>query len=396
MLHKHGGDIYSCQAGRQFGAAGGQVCGTYDEIKDFSANINFRGMLQTVRLAAERAVADSIHYPDPECRRLRVALAERENTLLRQDGDAGTEQTPVGEDGESVSEIGKRRIRPEHIICGNGAAELMFAFAAAKRPRRALLAVPSFYEYEQALAAFGCEICHFTLREEHAFRMGEDFADAIDGGTDCIVLGNPNNPTGRLIEQSVLERIVGLCRDYGILLVLDESFYDFLCEEDRARTFSGTGKITETSGILVMKSFTKIYGMPGLRFGYGLCGDAGLLDRMRAVLQPWNVSLPAQAAAEQAAGEICFAKESARLNRENRARMVRRMEEAGFRVFPSEANFLLFQGPEGLKERCLKRGFLIRDCGNFPGLRQGFYRVCVRGSAENDALVQALADAKDR
>ncbi len=463
MFHRHGGDIYAWQTKRRPNAADGQLNGQadgqtdgqtdgkYSELKDFSANINFRGMPDAVRTAAERAVSESVHYPDPECRALRTALARRENALLQRQGEAPEAGRTSPDSCEEIpSDLKTWQIRPKHIICGNGAAELIFALAAARRPRRALLAVPSFFEYEQALAAFGCEIRHFELREEQDFRLGEDFLKAIDGKTDCVVLGNPNNPTGRLIEGTVLERIVARCREQGILLVLDESFYDFLCDEDKVRTFSVSGVIFRCAGhpgdaesvdesnhaddinstdesnyaddinstdksnyaddtdsadesdpaggsnapeIFVIKSFTKIYGMPGLRFGYGLCRDTGLLERMREVLQPWNVSLPAQAAAEQAARELLFARESARQNNENRAWMARGIEAAGYRVFLSEANFLLFRGPEDLKEYCLERGFLIRDCSNFPGLGRGYFRICVRGREENEALLRVLAEA---
>ena len=123
MLHRHGGDIY-----------------TYGKVYDFSANINFRGMPEPVRSAAVQAVDASVHYPDPEYRTLRRALAGRE----------GIAQT-------------------DHMICGNGAAELMFALSAAYRPKNALLAAPSFFEYEQALASSGCAVRRFCLKKEDGF-----------------------------------------------------------------------------------------------------------------------------------------------------------------------------------------------------------------------------------
>lgn len=355
----------------------------YNWIQDFSSNINYRGMPESVRSAAERAVKWSEHYPDTEYRTLRAALADRENLAA-----AGMPSADKGDQG-----ICACRIRPEQIICGNGAAELMFALAAACRPRKALLAVPSFFEYEQALTAFGCRVQHFFLREEQNFRLVESFLEELDEEADCVILGNPNNPTGQLIDGELLERLVRKCREQRILLVLDESFYDFLSREDRSRTFTGVQKLPEMSTLFVLRSFTKIYGMPGLRFGYGLCSDQALLEKMRAVLQPWNVSLPAQAAAECAAAETEYAQETARLNCVNRERMACLMREAGYQVYPSDSNFLLFRGPAGLKEFCMERGFLIRDCSNFPGLGEGFYRICIRSVPENNALAQVLAAA---
>lgn len=382
MFHRHGGDIYSCRTGQDAGSMGDgqetEYIYQYNRIQDFSSNINFRGMPECVQSAAEKAVEWSEHYPDTECRTLRAALAKRENR-------AAAGALPVDESGGWI--------RPEQIICGNGAAELMFALAAAYRPRKALLAVPSFFEYEQALTVFGCRVRHFFLREEQDFRLEESFLEELEKEVDCVILGNPNNPTGQLIDGELLERLVRRCGEQRILLVLDESFYDFLSAKDRSRTFTGVQKLPELSNLFVLRSFTKIYGMPGLRFGYGLCNDQALLEKMRAVLQPWNVSLPAQAAAERAAAEMEYAEETALLNDRNRRQMMRGMENAGYRVYPSNANFLLFRGPAGLKEFCLERGFLIRDCSNFPGLGEGFYRICIRSESENMALMEVLEKA---
>lgn len=450
-VHRHGGDIYS-----------------YQNIQDFSANINFRGMPESVRDAAVRAVDLAVHYPDPDYRKLRGALAARE-------------------------QVWNPRLVPEQIVCGNGAAELMFALASCLRPRRALLPVPSFFEYEQALASCGCAVEHFLLREEDDFTLdgrfadvlsGDDKADASDTGQngirqdiragepapggrpDMVILGNPNNPTGRLIESGELERILDICLERRIFVVLDESFFDFLCDDDRKRTFSGTECIDRYPNLMVLKSFTKMYAMPGLRFGYAVCSrtltegcaeknpdsvlseelslikksrvgsmpptelsgnqnsamtgtcslksllpaelsgnqntlacSTSLAGRLRTVLQPWNVSLPAQEAACAAASELAFVRETAGQVRCNREEMRERMEQAGFRVYPSATNYLLFCGPLKLKEECVKRGFLIRDCGNFPGLGpdgdRAYFRICIRSREENARLLEILRECQE-
>lgn len=371
MFHKHGGDIYS-----------------YKDIRDFSANINFLGMPEGVRNAVLDSADQWRHYPDPQYRALRNALAERENTWMQ--------------------EMGKSPIKSDQIICGNGAAELMFALAAARKPKKALLAVPSFFEYEQALSAFGCEIVYHLLKEEQEFVLDQSFLDAAYPDIDMVVLGNPNNPTGRLIDGDVLIQIIRYCMKNNIFLVLDESFFDFLSARDRARTFSGTVCCGQDPSLLVIKSFTKIYGMPGLRFGYGICSDQALLMGMRRVLQPWNVSVPAAAAALAASKELNFAKETAELTAKNREWMMEELRAAGFKVYPSNTNFLLFRGRADLGEKCLERGFLIRDCSNFPGLEkiegpcsqtgtglkaddgERYFRICIRSMEENQELLAAL------
>lgn len=401
MIHRHGGDIY-----------------TYQGVQDFSANINFRGMPESVRRAAMEAVDASVHYPDPEYRALRLALAKRESVIAEKACRTGADaESDVKASAVSGQKAGTA-ILPEHIICGNGAAELMFSLVAARMPRSALLAVPSFFEYEQALASCGCQMRWDEMKRERGFRLEESFLKAIREDTDMIILGNPNNPTGRCLEAGLLRRLLAVCREKQILLVLDESFFDFL-EEDMD-SFSGVTAVQAYPNLFVLKSFTKMYAMPGLRLGYGICSDTKLLYEMRKRMQPWNVSVPAAAAAEAAATELTFARETAREVAANRTDMKRGMERAGYRVYPSDTNFLLFEGPEDLQKYCIKRGFLIRDCGNFRGLgslqekehqsafeicrsgnalsdeqeqpRRAFFRICIRSREENTALLRVLEE----
>ena len=349
-------------------------------------------MPESVRSRAVAAVDASVHYPDPEYRMLRHALAERERKQYRKKAAEQLSFTAVDPQGGRV-------ILEEEIICGNGAAEVMFTLASALRPRKALLAVPSFFEYEQALVCAGCAVHHYYLKKEQNFRLDGDFLSSVSADTDIIILGNPNNPTGRFIDREVLCELLEFCRQRNIFLVLDESFFDFLKESDRKRTMEGVERIHDYSGLFIIRSFTKMYAMPGLRFGYGICSDRKLLEQMRSLMQPWNVSVPAEAAAVAAAEELEFAGETAEKTAENREQMKLWMEEAGYRVYPSSTNFLLFQADKQLKELCQKRGFLIRDCSNFPGLEmtedgRSWFRICVRSREENEALMNVLREIK--
>lgn len=345
MTHIHGGNIYQ-----------------YKEAADFSANINFHGMPQSVKEAAHAAIEKSIHYPDPDSHSLKAVLADREGV-------------------------------PESaVICGNGAAELMFALAMAKRPRKAVLAQPCFFEYEQALTAVGCTLVHVPLKKEDGFQVGMAFAEQIPEDADLVILGNPNNPTGQCVPRPVLEQVLATCHRIGSMLMVDESFFDFLIPEDQERTLDCTGIAGEDPSVFVLKSFTKMYAMPGLRFGYAICADTELLAKMRSGMQPWNVSLPAQAAARAAASEVEFAKETARQTAENRSWMLGQLRKQGVTVYGSVTNYLLLEGPEDLQERCLAKGYLIRDCSNFRTLCKGYYRICIRSQEENEALLAVLGE----
>lgn len=345
MTHIHGGNVYQ-----------------YKEAADFSANINFYGMPQSVKQAAHAAIDQSIHYPEPDSHSLKSVLARREGV-------------------------------PESaILCGNGAAELMFALAMAKRPKKAVLAQPCFFEYEQALTAVGCTLVHVPLKKEDGFQVRTAFVEQIPEDADLVILGNPNNPTGQCVPRQVLGQVLGACHRIHAMLMMDESFFDFLIPEDRERTMGCTGIAGEDPSVFVLKSFTKMYAMPGLRFGYAICTDADLLERMRSGMQPWNVSLPAQAAARAAASEVAFAEETARQTAENRRWMVEKLREAGVTVYDSATNYLLLEGPVDLQKRCLEKGYLIRDCSNFRTLAKGYYRICIRSQEENEALLAVLLD----
>lgn len=333
----HGGDIYS-----------------YPGVLDFSANCNPYGTPAGVKKAAAEAMEEICCYPDVYCRELRKALAAEEHT------------------------------DSSHIICGNGAADLIFGIVLAKRPRRALLPAPTFAEYEQALLAAGCEIEHFYMKEEQGFVPDEALFAQITQETDLVFFCNPNNPTGVLKDTGYIRQLADRCRKCGALLVLDECFIDFVDDPERA-TFRPD--LENYDNVFLLKAFTKKYAMAGLRLGYGLCVDEHLLEKMRAVMQPWNVSLPAQRAGVAALAEEAYAAETMRKIREEKAFLKEALAETGWKLYASEANYIFFRAMDGLREECLRKGVSIRDCSNYEGLCGGYYRIAVRTRAENEKLL---------
>ncbi|QNM05662.1 pyridoxal phosphate-dependent aminotransferase [Qiania dongpingensis] len=340
MKHIHGGNIYQ-----------------YGTILDFSANLNPLGMPEGVKGVARESIDRSEHYPDPDCTELREAIGRTE------------------------------RICPEHIICGNGAAELIFLLAAAKRPKQALLTAPSFAEYGQALEAFGCRCRYYPLKREQGFQIGRDYLDALTEETDIAFLCNPNNPTGILTSRDFLKEVLLKCRRLGIFLVLDECFLELTGEKERV---SMVGSISE-GGIFLLRAFTKSYAMAGLRLGYGMTEDTFLLEKMNELRQPWSVSVPAQAAGIQALKETDFLRASVRYIRNERQWLLEQMRNYPLTVYGGSANYLFFHSDrKDLKEAMVRLGILIRDCGNYQGLCPGYYRIAVRTRQENEVLLKAL------
>lgn len=341
-MHQHGGDIYRNKA-----------------ISDFSVNINLSGTPESVMEAACRGVRSSFRYPDTRCQDLRKAISE----------SAG--------------------IPAEEIICGNGAADLIYSLVLAARPEKALVPAPSFFEYGQALRAMGCTVvCHY-MKEENGFALGEDFLQAITPDIGIVFLCNPNNPTGTLIDKGLMERIIKRCEEHHVLLAVDECFMDFA--EDAAE-YSVMDIYGRTETLFVLKAFTKLYAMPGLRLGYGFCRDMQLLEKMKEVSQPWSVSIPAQEAGIAALKETEYVKRSLEILKKEKAFLLEGLDRLGLKVYGSAANYLFFRAGEGLFEKCLEKGFLIRDCGNYEGLSEGYYRIAVKTHEENELFLKALGE----
>lgn len=336
----HGGDIYS----REYRI-------------DFSANINPLGMPEKVKKAAIEGIERSIHYPDVKCRKLREKISKKE------------------------------QVPEDWILCTNGAAELLFALCQSLKPQRALLTAPGFAEYEQALKASGCLCDFYELKKSHGFLLQDDFLEYLTDEVNIIFLCNPNNPTGLLIDETLLNKILKSCREKQIFVVLDECFLEFT---EGAFDRSGKRELWEMKNLLILKAFTKMYGMPGLRLGYGMCSDIGLLSRLREGLQPWNVSLPAQLAGTAAMEETGFAERTRTYVTEERRFLKEQLTALGFFVYDSEANYLFFEGPEDLYDFCASVGILIRDCSNYRGLHEGYYRIAVKTREENRELLRVL------
>ena len=343
----HGGDVYSARQKMK------------QEPLDFSANINPMGMPPGAVRAAADALQQCTQYPDPLCRELRAALAAYEG------------------------------IPAEQIVCGNGAADLIFRIVAATHPRRALLLEPTFAEYEQALRAMDCSIAYFPLQESEGFVLPEAFLQQLTPEINLLFLCNPNNPTGRTVSPALLQEIWKRCEEAGILLVVDECFNEFL-EHPEQNTLKGVLKTGANS--VILKAFTKSFAMPGLRLGYGLCGNGDLAERIFSCGQPWGVSIPAQAAGVAALQEQGYLERMRRLIQTERRWLSENLARLGLCVFPSEANYILFRTETEipLRERMEQHSVLIRACGNYRGLDDRYYRVAVRGHGENERLIAAL------
>ncbi len=377
----HGGDIYRQQV-----------------IYDFSVNINPLGLPDAVRQAIENSGDLAMQYPDLQCQKLRMRLADR---------------------------LG---IRPEQILCGNGASELILAVCHMLRPQKALLSVPCFSGYEAALRAVGTKVIPVPLPEADGFSFTEEYGRKLETRIkeekpELLFLTTPNNPTGKLTDPAYIRRLLTVCRETDMYLVLDECFMELT---GLAAQYSMLREIDSYEKLLILRAFTKSFAMPGIRLGY-LVGQQALLNSVQNQLPEWNVSALAQAAGVAALEDMQYLEKACRLIESEREHMRRVLKELGCRVYPSDTNYILFYvnqygrqkstdqnngnekrlckkpttdcqvwpeqaaGTE-LKDRLLRKQILIRDCSDYPGLTDGYYRVAVKLPKENQVLLEAIKE----
>ena len=337
-----------------------------DEIIDFSANVNPLGP-SPLALESIKNNLDCIpYYPDSDCNLLREAIAKYLGGISR-----------------------------ENVILGNGSTEIIHLFAEVfiERGDSALIPVPTFGEYEKAVRKMGGKPRYIRLSRNFHIDL-ESFLNEMEGAK-IIFLCNPNNPTSTLILYDSLLKIVEKAYEEEALVFLDESFIEFVDEKKR---FSMVREVEKYPNLFVLRSFTKVFGLAGLRVGYGVAHSevASLLLRAKV---PWNVNCLAQAAAIAALNDDEYLRRTWRLIKDEKAFLLRELRRIkGFKVFPAHANFILinirdsgFTAAE-LKERLLKYGILIRDCSSFRGLDEYYIRVAVRTRWENEKFIKSLRD----
>lgn len=345
----HGGNIYDDGLREQPGEE-------REPLLDFSANINPLGMPKRVRTAVTEALSQAEHYPDPLNRKLKHALSK------------------------------EYRLPEDFFICGNGGADLIYRLAYALRPKRALLTAPTFAEYEEALKQTGTKCLFHELRGNLEVR--DDILEQMEDSVDVMFLCNPNNPTGLLVPQQLLLRIMEKAKRCQILLVMDECFLDFTGQEER----SLVPLVRETSRLMILKSFTKMYAMPGIRLGYAVSSNRELLERMEAAGQCWGVSVLAAEAGIAALQEREYRQQAVRLVKKERKYLKGMLEAAGMQVWDGQADYLFFRAPgmHDLYERLLPYRILIRRCGNYRGLDDCCYRAAVKDHASNERFAAAM------
>lgn len=323
-----------------------------DGILDFSVNINPLGMPESVKKILAGNIGRFSEYPDPDCVELVQKLSEHE------------------------------KIRPGNIVCGNGAADLIYRLVHALKPRRALLTSPTFSEYEKALTETDCRIKFHALRETENFYVTERILDDLHD-VDIFFLCDPNNPTGSLVRCELMEKIIQRCTEENILLVVDRCFMEFTGR-------IGSDPILLNEHTVILKAFTKIYAMAGLRLGYMISGSEKLSEKVRHTGQCWSVSVPAQLAGIAALQEPEYIKKTVLFIRQERDYLCRSVKRPEIKIYPSETNYLFMHCTMPFDKLLLQKKIAVRSCKNYHGLNDSYFRIAVKNHNDNERLVKAV------
>ena len=354
----HGGDVWGFS--RKFNIP-------LENVLDFSGPINFLGPAPKA-IEAVRQYANLIRfYPDPNPVDLREEIAQY-----------------VG-----------HGVTADNIILGNGSIELIYMITEAFQGKfKAVIPVPSFSEYEKAVLRVGGEVIFVQLPFNFALET-ENIKKAITEDTKIIYICNPHSPSGTLYSKEAILDLVRFCQKKGIIVSVDENYIEFALKGTEATL---VGHVKEFENLFVIRSVTKFYGMPGIRFGYAIAAE-DLIDTLETVRQPWSINGLAGNATVAAVKDTEFIKNTRSTITKERTEFAKTiMEIGGLHVFPSETNFLLVKitSPKitstELREQLGKEGLLIRDCCTFVGLDNTYFRLTVRSAEDNQLLAQTLKE----
>ncbi|MBB5326717.1 aminotransferase class I/II-fold pyridoxal phosphate-dependent enzyme [Tunturiibacter gelidoferens] len=335
-----------------------------EQLIDFSANINPAGPPASVLIALQQALGDAailVAYPDLELTELKKALGEASGILA------------------------------ENIAVANGFVPLLEAALRSLKIARCFLPVPSFSEYRQTLTNAGVEVAQYYLPQGEGFSYQPEklLRAALDNGCDALLLANPQNPSGALCGAGGMRDLVEMAAKHRIKVLLDEAFIDYVPTESLTRS------AVELENLIVFRSVTKFFAIPGLRVAYAV-SSASSIQNLNDRLAPWPVSSLASEAASTALQDSAYVEETRRENYLRRTWLEREFASVKIFTYPSSTNFLLLRFAADVDVQLLwekmiaEEQIVLRSCANFEGLAPVHLRTAVRSEAENERLVHGL------
>lgn len=348
----HGGNIWQYPKSARSG------------IVDFSVNVNPLGISKKIKRIIVNNINNIGYYPEPESKYLKDSLAKFHG------------------------------LSRHNFLIGNGSIELIHLIPRALKAKVVLIPIPSFSEYEFAAKAFNASCLFVKTTEKNNFKIDVPKVIQLIPKADLVFLCNPNNPTGSALTRQEILSLLRVCKKYKVHLIIDEAFIDFVLRDNKVEMALESA---ENKNLLVLRSLTKFFVLPGLRIGY-LIGYKDTIAKLSRHTYPWNVNTLAQVIAEKVIEDKKYIGEARRVILEERKYLYDNLNNMrGIKVYPSDANFFLGKLKDGriknvteLSKKLIGKRILIRNCRNFRGLNNRFFRIAVRKKEENIKLISAL------
>lgn len=356
--HFHGSDLEKIEA----------IYGIKKEnITSFSANVNPLGISDKLRKTLADRIDAITGYPDREYTALRRSIAEYVNG------------------------------KPDQIVVGNGSTELISLFIQIMHPKKAMIIGPTYSEYEREISLGGGNCMYYRLEEENDFKLNvPDLKHELTSDFDLLVICNPNNPTSSAIPLSDMRKILDICKQRGILCMIDETYVEFT---DKIEDITAVTLADFYNNIIILRGVSKFYAAPGLRLGYAICGNADLIKQINQRKNPWTINTLAAIAGEIMFTDVEYINKTRALIKQERDRVCGLLSACpNVKVYPPAANFVLVKIlKEGITssdvfDAAIRKGYMIRDCSSFPFLDQKFIRFCFMREEINTRLVELLLD----
>ena len=354
--HFHGSDLEKIEA----------VYGIKKEdITSFSANVNPLGVSPLLRRTLASHIDAITSYPDREYTSLRECIAAYTGTDASQ------------------------------VIVGNGSTELISLFIQIEHPKKAMILGPTYSEYEREISLGGGTTLYYPLREKDDFVLDvEDFTAHLNESIDLLVLCNPNNPTSSCINRTDMRRVLDICKQYDIFVMVDETYVEFADNMDEITAVPLTHYY---NNIIILRGTSKFFAAPGLRLGYAISGNQDLIKSINTRKNPWTINSLAVIAGELMFTDEEYIQQTKSLISSERARIYEIFKNhPDFKPYKPSGNFMLLKilrediTSADLFDKAIRKNMMIRDCSTFPFLDNKYIRFCFMMPEMNDKLIDCL------
>ena len=336
-----------------------------ENITSFSANVNPLGVSYKLRKTLSSHIDAITSYPDREYTTLRKSIA--------------------------------KYIQTDHknILVGNGSTELISIIIQLKHPKRALIIGPTYSEYEREIGIGGGRSHYFPLKEEENFQLNlPDLFKELTDDIDLLILCNPNNPTASHIEQKDMRKILDICKQKDIFVMIDETYVEFSSCMDK---ITAIPLADFYNNVIILRGISKFFAAPGLRLGYAICGNHDLIKEINQKKNPWTINSLAVIAGEIMFSDKKYIEDTKKLISTERTRIEQRLSQCKFlKTYPCDANFILVRilhshlTADDLFDAAIRQGLMIRNCSTFPFLDNSYFRFCFMEPQKNDELLTII------